>query len=103
MEEVIVAVIRELLTTVAGSVVPLNTKTDEETKWLPVRFRVKLDGNCENTSVVGVTESSTGAGRALPQSGFRDLQAGRTSNRTKSPRRVAIAKEYVALKKRFMD
>ena len=82
------------------SVVPLNTITDDETKWLLVRFSEKLDGNCENAMVVGETESRTGAGRALPQSGFRELQPGKSSNRTKSPRPVVVARKQVALKER---
>jgi len=81
-----------------ASVVPLNTITDEETKWLPVRFREKLDGNCENAMVFGDTESRTGAGRALPQRGFRELQPGRSSNKTKSARRVVVDRKQVALK-----
>ena len=83
-----------------GSVVPLNTITDEETKWPPVRFREKLDGNCENAMVVGDTESRIGAGRALPQSGFRDLQPGRSSNKTKSPAQVVVGRKQVALMER---
>lgn len=90
-----VAVICELLTTVVGSVVPLNTITDEETKWLPVRVREKLDGNCENAMVVGDTESRTGAGRALPQTGFRELQPERSSSRTRSPRRVVVVAKII--------
>ena len=73
-----------------GSVVPLNTITDEETKWLPVTCREKLDGNCENAIVVGDTELRTGAGRALPQSGFRELQPDSSSNRTRSAARVVV-------------
>ena len=92
-----------MLTTVVGSVVPLNKITDEETKWLPVRFRDKLDGNCENAMVVGDTESRIGAGRARPQSGFRDLQPGRSSNKTKSPKRVVVGRKQVALMERCID
>ena len=90
-----VAVIRELLTTVVASAVPLNTITDEETKSLPVSFREKLGGNCENAMVVGDTESRTGVGRALPQSGFRELQPDRSSNRTRSPRRVVVEAQII--------
>jgi hypothetical protein len=86
-----------------GRVAPLNTTTDEETKWLPVRFREKLDGNCENAMVVGDTESRTGEGRALPQSGFRDLQPGRSSNKTSSPSRMVVDRKQVALKERCID
>ena len=93
-----VAVIWVLLATVVGSVVPLNTITDEETKWLPVRFSEKLDGNCENVMVAGDTESRTGTGRALPHRGFRELQPGRSSNKTRSPRRVVVDRKQVALK-----
>ena len=93
-----VAVIWELLTTVVGSFVPLNTITDEETKWLPVSFREKLDDNCENAMVVGDTESRTGAGRALPQSGFRELQPDRSSNRTRSARRVVVEANIILVK-----
>ena len=95
-----VAVIWVLLATVVGRVVPLNTITDEETKWLPVRFREKLDGNCENAMVVGDTESRTGVGRVLPQSGFRELQAGRSSNSTRSPSQVMGDRKPVTLKER---
>ena len=86
-----------------GSVVPLNTITDEETKWLPVKFREKLDGNWENAMVVGDTESRTGAGRALPQSGFRELQPSRSSNKARSPRRVVVYRKQIALKERCID
>lgn len=86
-----------------GSVVPLKTITDEETKWLPVRFREKLDGNCENAIVVGDTESRTGAGRVLPHSGFRELQPGRSSNKARSPRRVVVDKKQVVLKEQCID
>ena len=86
-----------------GRVAPLNTTIDEETKWLPVRFREKLDGNCENAMVVGDTESRTGEGRALPQSGFRDLQPGRSSNKTRSPIRMMVDRKQVALKERCID
>ena len=92
-----------LLTTVVASVAPLNTITDEETKWLPVRFREKLDGNCENAMVIGDTESRTGAGRALPQSGFRELQLGSSSSKTRSPRRVVVDRKQVALNERCID
>ena len=82
-----------------GSVVPLNTITDEETKWLPVSVREKLDGNCENAMVVGDTESRTGAGRALPHNGFRELQPGRSSNKTRRPRHVVVDGEQDALER----
>lgn len=82
---------------------PLNTITDEETKWLPVRFREKLDGNCENAMVVGDTESRTGAGRALPQSGFRELQPGRSSNKSRSPSRVVVNRKEETPKERCID
>ena len=78
-----------------GSAAPLNTTTDEETKWLPVSSREKLDGNCENAMVVGDTESRTGAGRELPQSGFRVLQPDNSSNRARSPRRVVLEAQVI--------
>jgi len=84
-----------------GSVVPLNTITDEETKWLPVACREKLDGNCENATVAGDTESSTGAGRALPQSGFRELQPDRSSNGTRSARRVVVEANIIFVNMSF--
>ena len=73
-----------------GIVVPLKTITDEETKWLPVTCRERLDGSCENAMVVGDTDLRTGAGRALPQSGFRELQPDSSSNRTRSATRVVV-------------
>jgi len=83
------------------SVVPLNTITDEETKSLPPRLREKLEGNWENTMVAGDTESRIGAGRALPQSGFRELQAGRSSNETRRLRR-ALVDGYQVVKERYI-
>ena len=76
---------------------PLNTITDEETKWLPVSVREKLDGNCENAMVVGETASRTGAGRALPQSGFIELQPGNSSNTARSPRRVVVEEQIILM------
>ena len=78
-----------MLFTVVGTVVPLNTTTDEETNWLPVRIRETVAGSCENAIVVGDTELSTGTGRALPQSGFRLLHPGKSTSRaSKCPRRM---------------
>jgi hypothetical protein len=73
MDDVIVTVISELLTTTVESVVPLKIRTEEATKWLPVAVRTKLAGICEKTMVAGEIESRTGTGRALPQSGFSPL------------------------------
>jgi hypothetical protein len=65
MEEVMLTVSCELLTTVVARVAPLKTTTEEETKWLPVAVMTKLDGNCAKTIVAGEIESRTGTGRAL--------------------------------------
>lgn len=70
MDEVMLAVSCELLTTVVARLVPLKTTTEAETKWLPSAVSTKLDGNCENTTVAGEIESRTGTGRALPQRGL---------------------------------
>ena len=75
-----------------ANVVPLNTITDEETKWLPLTVREKPDDNCEKAMVAGDTELRTGAGRVLPQSGFRELQPGRSSTKARIPRRVLVDK-----------
>lgn len=73
MDEVMVVVSCVLLTTVVARVAPLKITTEEETKWLPVAVRIKRDGNCAKSMLAGEIESSTGAGRALPQRGFSDL------------------------------
>jgi len=71
-------------------VVPLNTTTDEDTKLPPFAVSVKLGGNCENVRVGGEIELRTGTGRALPQSGFTALQAGRNKRASTNPlRRMA--------------
>lgn len=73
MEEVMVTVSSELLTTSVARVVPLKITTEEETKRLPVAVSTKLDGKCAKTSDAGEIESRTGTGRALPQRGFTEL------------------------------
>lgn len=73
MEELMLTVSCELLTTVVARVVPLKTTTEAETKWLPSAVSTKLDGSCEKTTVAGAIESRTGTGRALPQRGLMEL------------------------------
>lgn len=46
IEEVMVPVSWELLTTVVARAVPLKTITEEETKWPPVAVITKLGGSC---------------------------------------------------------
>jgi hypothetical protein len=84
MEEVIVTVSPELLTTVVARVAPLKMTTEEETKWLPVAVRTKLAGNCAKSRLAGEIESRTGTGRALPQRGFRDLHPSRSKSTARS-------------------
>lgn len=82
MADVMLAVSWELLITLVARVAPLKTTTDEETKSLPIAVRTKLGGSCEKTMVVGEIELRRGVGRALPQSGFSALHAGRSKTIT---------------------
>ena len=89
-EDGTLAVSWEALFTVVDTVVPLKTATDEETNWLPVSTKERLDGSWENTTFAGETEVSTGAGRALPQNGFKAPHPNRNVRRTtKGPKRRA--------------
>jgi hypothetical protein len=92
MAEVMVAVIWELLFTAVATTTPLKTITEEATNWLPVPVRTKLGGNCEKIMVVGEIELRTGAGRALPQSGFSALHPGRSKSAIRSELRRPIGK-----------
>jgi hypothetical protein len=92
MAEVMVAVIWELVFTEVATTTPLKTITEEETNWLPVAVRTKLGGNCEKIMVVGEIELRTGAGRALPQSGFSALHPGRSKSAIRSELRRPIGK-----------
>jgi hypothetical protein len=93
MEDVMLAVSTELLTTVEASVAPLKTITEDETKWLPVAVRTKLGGSCEKTIVAGEIEVRLGAGRALPQRGFSALHPGRSRSMTSHALRRTIRQE----------
>jgi hypothetical protein len=93
VEEVMVTVSWELLLTEVVRMAPLKTTTEEDTNWLPVAVRTKLDGNCEKTMVVGEIELRTGTGRALPQSGFSALQPGRSRSATSNELRRPIRRE----------
>ena len=84
MDDAIVTVSWELLSTTVARATPLKTTTEEETKSPPVAERAKLGGNCEKAIVAGEIELRVGAGRALPQSGFRALHPGRSRSATKS-------------------
>jgi hypothetical protein len=91
MEELIVTVVWELLSTEVASVAPLKTTSDEATNWLPVAVSTKLEGSCEKTTVAGEIELRNGTGRELPQRGFSALHPGRsestTSNKLRWPNR----------------
>ena len=84
MEESIVTVAWELLSTEVVSVAPLKTTREDETNWLPVAVRTKLGGICEKTMVAGEIELRTGTGRELPQRGFSALHPGRSESATSS-------------------
>jgi hypothetical protein len=88
-----VAVSWELLFTAVVRVAPLNTTTEEETKWLPVAMMTKLDGSSEKTMVVGEIDVRTGTGRALPQRGFSVLHPGRSKSATKHELRRTLRQE----------
>jgi hypothetical protein len=60
-------------------VVPLITTTEDDTMWLPFTLSKNPCCTCANVMVVGEREEMDGAGRALPQRGFRALQPCRTS------------------------
>jgi hypothetical protein len=80
MEDVMLTVSWELLTTVVARAVPLKTTTEEATKWLPAAVMRKLGGSCEKRMVAGEIELRTGAGRALPQRGFKALHPGKSKS-----------------------
>ena len=98
MDEVIVTVSCELLFTVVARATPLRNTTEEETNWLPVAERAKLGGNCEKTIVVGEIELRTGAGRALPQRGFRALHPLRSRSTARSELRQPIRHEETMIR-----
>ena len=77
MEELIVTEVWKLLSTEVASGAPLKTTSDEATKWVPVAVRTKLGGSCEKTMLAGEIELRNGAGRELPQRGFRALHPGK--------------------------
>jgi hypothetical protein len=93
MEDVMVAVSWEWLVTTVARVAPLNTTTEEETKWLPVAVMTKLGGSCEKTMFVGEIELRTGTARALPQRGFSVLHPGRSKSTTRHELRRTIRQE----------
>jgi hypothetical protein len=82
MEELIVTVARELLSTDVARIVASKTTSDEATNWVPDAVSTKLGGSCEKTIVAGEIELSDGAGRELPQRGFSALQPGKSESRT---------------------
>ena len=87
MEELIVTVAWELLSTEVARVAPLKTTSEDATNWVPVAVSTKLGGSCEKTTVAGEIELRSGAGRELPQRGFSALHPGRSANtNTNKPR-----------------
>jgi hypothetical protein len=83
----------ELLVTAVVTTMPLKSKTEEETNWLPVALSTKPGDTCEKAIVLGEIELRLGAGRALPQSGFRALHPVKTTRTTSS----AIARPIPAV------
>jgi hypothetical protein len=84
MEELIVTVAWELLSTEVARVAPLKTTSEEATNWLPVVVKTKLGGSCAKTTVAGEIELRTGTGRELPHRGFSALHPGRSQSTTSS-------------------
>jgi hypothetical protein len=80
IEELIVTVVWELLSTEVARVASLKTTSDEATNWVPVAVSTKLGGSCEKTMVAGEIELRTGAGRELPQRGFSALHPGKSES-----------------------
>ena len=80
MEELIVTVAWELLSTEVARVAPLKTTSEEATNWVPVAVSTKLGGSCEKTTVAGEIELRNGTGRELPQRGFSALHPGRNAS-----------------------
>jgi hypothetical protein len=93
MEDVMLAVSWELLTTTVARVAPLKIMTEDATKWLPVAVMTKLDGSCAKTIVAGEIEARTGAGRALPQRGFSALHPDKSKSTSIIELRIMIRKE----------
>jgi hypothetical protein len=60
IDDITVAVSWEWLVTTVARVAPLKTTTEEETNWLPVAVRTKLEGSLEKAIVVGEIEVRTG-------------------------------------------
>ena len=58
---------------VAARGVELTSTSDEETKLLPVTVSVVPFCTCVKGTVLGASDPISGAGRALPHSGFRVL------------------------------
>ena len=82
----------DLLRTWVLRVVPLITTTEDDTMSLPFTVSSNPFCTCANVTVVGERDEMDGAGRALPQRGFRALQPCRTSmasSNVLSGRRVA--------------
>jgi hypothetical protein len=73
IDALMVALSCELLVTAVVMTVPLKSNTEEETNWAPVAVSTKLGDTCEKAIMLGEIELRLGAGRALPQSGFRAL------------------------------
>lgn len=69
----------DLLRTSVLRVVPLITTTEDDTMWLPFTVSKNPCCTCANVMVVTEREEIDGAGRVLPQRGFRALQPCRTS------------------------
>lgn len=65
----------ELPRTCVLRVVPLITTTEDDTILLPFTVSKNPCCTCANVMVAGEREEMDGAGRALPQRGFRALQA----------------------------
>jgi hypothetical protein len=84
--------------TCVASVVPLMTTTEDETKWLPFTVRRNPCWTWANVMVVGERLEMLGAGRALEQRGFSELQPCKTSIINKS---VPLSRKKALV--RFMD
>lgn len=90
MEELILTVVWELMSTEVARVAPLKTTRDEATNLVPVAVGTKLGGSCEKTMVAGEIELSDGAGRELPQRGFSALHPGNVESTNTKKLRPAL-------------
>jgi hypothetical protein len=93
VDDVMLTVSSELLTTVVARVAPLKSTTEEETKWLPVAVMTKLGGSFEKAMVAGEIELRLGLGRALPHKGFSELHPQRSDSTTRDEIKRTIRHE----------